>query len=499
MSLICVANVTARKVREYALELINSDIESALLVAECYGAYLARNYIGIYADVEFEDLLAQRLLYLADGLVKEAGFKTLHLMTTPYVSGGHTRVVEKLLIGGLGDGLASLDRIPAQVFKKIPPSINIYDGIRQQSGVATIKRILQVGLQYENVILHIHQDDIYSATAAILLAKLGVGIFFYNHADHSFSFGYAGAKKVLEISKFGWEKGVLRGVECKQSFVGIPIAVSAVRQNTNDDHILMHGFIAGNPYKFNPWGEYSMPAFLNQLFQNNEKFEGIEFLICGPTGREKYWRSLSNAARDHVRFFGQMPHADYLELLTTADFYLDSFPVGNGTGIVEPVMLGIPVFGLNLSAGYSVADVLQSHSLSDLKDKLYCFLANKQASCDRVLDVREQVICGQSVEVCIKRIRYVMNGELNIPLLSVLDSLKPMGDFFEKYWETEQRIFLDIHMLYTLSPSQIFRFLRCCTDAWPYCSILSVIRQFAGLIKRAIFVKLSKMTVRKVI
>ncbi|MEM4723817.1 MAG: hypothetical protein QXP01_02260, partial [Candidatus Hadarchaeum sp.] len=371
---------TAECIRVCSLELAKSELESALVLAKCYGEFLRYNYIGVLADIAFEEQFVQRFSFLADGLTNNTEFDTLHLMTTAYVYGGHTRAVERFLSGGLGDGLATLDKLPKQVSDKIPCNVQIYDGLRQQSGVATIKKILEIASRFKFVILHIHPEDIYSAIAAGLLAKLGVKVYLYNHADHGFSFGYFAAEKVLEISKYGWVRGAKRGIEHKQTFVGIPIPIWERKQERSIDGVpTIRGLFAGSAGKFFPWSSFSAPEFLNQWFHSSDNSKKVEFIICGPTGREGYWRILDSIAADKVVFLGAVPHVEYVNLLSTCDFYVDSFPQGNGTGFVEAVMLGIPSFGMDLLAGSSPADVLRSSSVPELIDRLNWFIADKKA------------------------------------------------------------------------------------------------------------------------
>ncbi|PZN71789.1 MAG: hypothetical protein DM484_25475 [Candidatus Methylumidiphilus alinenensis] len=467
---------TAKNIRKYAMELVDSDIESALIVANFYGDYLKNNSIGIFSDIDFEEYFAQRLLYITKGKVQNKRFETLHLMTTALTYGGHTRVVERFLNNGLGDGLASLDKLPEKVATAIPRNILKHERIRQQSGIATINSILEIGLHYEYVILHIHPEDIYSTVAAILLAKLDVRVLFYNHSDHTFSFGYSAAEKILEISKYGWIRGTIRRIVHKQTYVGIPIPVFNFNINKNNDRKFVIGVMAGYTRKFLPWGEYSVTTFLNQLFKDGETFSDMNIIICGPTGKERFWQRLDKSARDHVKFLGSIPHADYLKLISSADFYVDSFPVGNGTGFVESVMLGLPSFGLDLSTGYSYADILRSPSVADLIDALRCFRVNNAAVRRNTLEVRQRVINEQSVAVCIERIRSAMKGEPGIPLPPYLQSMNCIEDFWEKNWESNKIIHAPLRMLPNLPMYHIIKLLRCWTDTWPYSTTFLLIK-----------------------
>lgn len=473
MTLIESAEKVANNIREYSLAIADTDIDAALRVARGYGQFLWANNVGVFADSEFENLLVEHLTWLLKGRVKQGGFDTLHLMTTAHTSGGHTGVVERLLGIGIGDGLAILDKLPGSDLKQLPNGngIKVFNGIRKESGTATISEILEIGLKFKNVILHIHPNDIYSAIAAMLLVKLGVKVFMYNHADHVFSFGYSAAQKVFEISKYGWVRGALRGIEHKQTFVGIPIPTDNVRPVKYRETTPKQIFMAGSANKFMPWANYSVPEFINQIHKKEIGGNRLKITICGPTGREKYWQSLNADARRHIKFLGQRPHAEYLKLLLTCDCYIDSFPVANGTGFVESVMQGIPSFGLDLYAGYSCADVLRSHSVEDLVEALASYMENRGAVYHRLLEVREQVILEQSAEVCGERVRCAMESQSNIPLLGGLASTRCMEDYFERYWESSQKIHINLSILSGLRLVQQIKLIKCWSDAWPYGSI----------------------------
>lgn len=468
MNLIESAKKVANNLKNYSFELAGTDIEAALLVAEKYGKFLWFNHVGILADSEFEIKLAEYFAGLLKGKVIQGVGDTLHLMTAGYASGGHTRVVERFLKGGAGDGLATLDTLPKEVLNQIPKHVKVFNGIRKQTGVATISEILGVGLNFKKVILHIHPDDIFSAIAAILLEKLGVKVFMYNHADHAFSFGYGAAEKIFEISKCGWIQGHKRGIEHKQSFIGIPIPSFDLRQCNTEKNKSIHIFMAGSAAKFTPWGKFSVPEFINQIHKNGLDQAGVKFTICGPNGHEKFWHSLDKNVRQNVEFLGVQQHTEYMRLLSISDCYVDSFPQANGTGFAESVMRGIPSFGLDLMAGYSYADVLRSHSMVDLVNDLANHIENRNALCDSLLEVRGKIIREQSIKSCVDRLLVSMEERQSIPLPNELMSMKCMPDFYERFWESEGVIYIDFELLSKLSAKQKPNLFKCWVDALPY-------------------------------
>lgn len=472
MNLIDAAKATANKIRQYILKLEKYDLGAALALAEIYGDFLTVNHVGIYSDMELEKHLAERFLFLKPpNTVKKSG--VLHLLSTAYAHGGHTRVVEKLLNGGMGEALACLDEIPESVLLEMPKSVIVYDNIRSKSNIETVKEIFNIGCQYDSVILHIHPSDIFSAVAAIVIKKHGGKVYFYNHADHLFSFGCCGAEKIFEISKLGWRKGVARQIQDKQTFVGIPISYKQDFKGVKSSKT--RAIISGSPNKFVPYNEYCATDFLNKLFEMLKNKDQLEVIICGPTGEEAYWKGLKENIREHISFLGSIPYASYLHLISSANLYIDSFPLGNGSAFPEAVLLGIPCFGLDILGGSSYADSLRSHSVADLIEKVKLFVDDSAIDDQLFNEVREQIIANQSIEACIRRIKIAMEDEADVPLPSQLDAMFCRDDFFEEYWRFNNKINFYFTKVPNISLVQKFKAAGCWTDIWPYRSTISLV------------------------
>jgi glycosyltransferase involved in cell wall biosynthesis len=483
MNIIESAKKVAANLRNLSLDLAGTDIDAALLVAEKYGKFLWINHIGIYADSEFEISLAEHFSELLKDLFTRSEGDTLHLITIGSYAGGHTRVVEKFLQAGGGDGLASLNKLPEQVLNQIPEHIKVFNGIRKQTGTATISEILEVGRKFKKLVLHIHPDDVYSAIAAILLSNLGVKVFMYNHADHVFSFGYAAAEKIFEISKYGWTKGALRRIEHKQTFVGIPILKSDLKFDRLEKNNSIRIVMAGNSAKFTPWGKYSVPDFINKFYERINVQGDIKFKICGSYGTENFWLLLDEKNRRNIEFLGLLPHAEYMRVLAAADCYIDTFPQGSGTVLSDSVMLGIPSFGLDLLVGCSYSDTLRVHSVEDLVSGLGDHIGNRQPLHDRVLEVRDKVIYEQSVESCVNRLHASMEEKQTIPFPEELMAMRCMPDFFEQFWLSKGVINLNFELLAT-SEKLKERLMKCWEDAWPYATHSTIERLVEDIAER---------------
>ena len=442
-----------RAIRDRVLELARIDLDGALGLAAYYGAFLHRNHVGIYADPELEQELIEAMDSRAiPGDPGQPKPGVLHLATEVYPWGGHTRVIERLVGAGLGDAVASQSAIPAPVQAALRDAARTIAPLRGPDHVETVRRIVSVGRQYSAVILHIHPFDIASAVAAGILARGGVRILLYNHADHGFGFGFSSAEKILELSKYGWEKAGQRQIDGRQAYVGIPVASSSkVKRLDGSERRIM---IAGASPKFRPFENANAATFIETLI---DRLDGdVQFDIVGPRGYERPFRDLGHRARRCVTYHGLLPHDRFMRLLAGCGTYVDSFPQGNGTGFVEALVSGAPCFGLDLLAGCSYADVLRSHTLEELVGRVLAFMKNPADTKNRFEEARTVVRAHQSPGVCASRIRAVLDKGLAEPLPPQLDNARCMMDFYERYWEASGTIVFATRTAASLSASLRF-------------------------------------------
>jgi len=441
-----------RAIRARTLDLARVDLEGALGLAAYYGDFLHRNHLGIYADPELERELTAAVE--SRGIPDEPGRPgqgVLHLATEVYPWGGHTRVIERLVGSGLGEAVASLSPIPAPVHAALRDAGPAIAPLRGTGYLDTVRRIVSVGRQYGAIILHIHPFDIASAVAAGILARRGVRILLYNHADHGYGFGFSSAEKILELSKYGWDKGRQRHIEGRQAYVGIPVPSPVTpKLDRKPRHIL----ISGVSPKFRPFKGANAATFIEILV--DQLGSDVRFDIVGPRGHERPFRELGHRARRCVSFHGLLPHDRFMRLLAECGAYVDSFPQGNGTGFVEALVSGAPCFGLDLLAGCSYADVLRSHTLEELVARVLAFAGGASGAEGRFEEVRAAVRVHQEPSACVSRVRSVLSGGVGEGLPPQLAGARCMLDFYERYWEASGKIVISARAAARLSASLRF-------------------------------------------
>lgn len=365
---------------DYAVDKIRSEssVDKAILMARFLGEVLWKNATGHYQLADLERELIERL---EPAISVPDGFRLCrfgHVLTKAYDTGGHTRVVERLVVcDALQDSAVLVTEAATPKARgrlaharhgyRVIPSLT--------SGRLRIAALVAEFVRFETLILYIHPYDIESVIAAgIARKRAGVHVLFFNHADHVFSYGYSVAERVLEISHFGWAMRAARSISDRSVFVGIPLALPPEFVVRVVAPGRQRGFVAtaGTAYKFRPALGWSFPAFVHAVCRKvNCRFE-----VLGPNRwRDWWWWPVMWSQKDSVAIHARLEHEEYRVFISGAAAYVDSFPMVGGTAFAEVIGLGVPSFGvLTGSHGYSPADLVKSSSVDELVEDLARFM-----------------------------------------------------------------------------------------------------------------------------
>jgi len=180
-----------------------------LSMVSFYGELRWSNFDGTYSDDEVEEHVTSRVL--KDRRFRSPAVKSgvvRNWLTSFGEEGGHKLLVTRWL---------------AKRFKNFLDANGIVYRLCCAHGVWLVNEIVGYCASAARVILHIHPDDIASLVAAIILARAGKEVIFYNHADHVFSFGNSSANVVAEVSTYGIALNRRTGRAKKSCYLGILI------------------------------------------------------------------------------------------------------------------------------------------------------------------------------------------------------------------------------------------------------------------------------------
>lgn len=425
-----------------------------LQIARFLGEVLWKNATGIYQLAEWE----QRLLDRIDPLVPDVPVQRIcrfgHVLTKAYDTGGHTRLVERLVTSeALADSMVLVTESAPPVSRerlgrarhgcKVLPRLP-----RDESRLAAL---VEAFSQCEELILYVHPHDVESVMAAgIVQRRYGVSVLLFNHADHVFSWGYGIADRVLEISHFGWALRGQRQCEDRSVFVGIPLGLpeaplaKPVVLGPPEGPVVA----AGTAYKFRPALGWSFPGFVDALCRRTV----CQVAVIGPNRwRDWWWWPVVREHKGRVALHARLEYENYLALMSTAAACVDSFPLVGGTAFAEVMASGIPGFGvLTGSHGYSPADLVKSSTMEALLDDVANFMETGRRDVDEgaILDRLHAV---HDREAVAERVLKAVSGE-GVGLPPPWPCPVPVDTgFFERMWQEQRWPTVAVHVVPPLS------------------------------------------------
>lgn len=428
--------------------LTSKDANRAIRYASAYGEMRMFNHDGVYAD-EAVELHIQSLVE-ATGLVDQQLLAAqraegaIIIATDIYDYGGHTKVLLtwlRLVKEELRHKLL-ITRAVTERTQKVVADLKVE--LIQISGgdLQAILSILDAAQGSNRIVMMIHPQDIVAAVASRILAAAGYQVIFYNHADHLFSYGMGAAATVCEISAYGEaindKTQRVRGNACR---LGVPLKqnkISPTEHSTAENNATRNKviFSAGAAYKYQPDDSFIFADALDQLLARRCD---VNIILVGPTGQEAWWQARSAKWGERVKFFGTLQQAEYMQLMQSADVYVDSYPVTGGTAFPEALLAGKACTGLITPVqGYTLADHLKVESAAALVVQIEKLLDADAQALQQIEMVRAEVIAEQNEETFKSRILSIYSG--NVPTGQQLDERQLKGidiSWLEKTWRVD--------------------------------------------------------------
>ena len=361
------------KVTNTAIEFIrnqiisSTNIENAILMAEVLGEIYWRNKINIVSDPEIESVLCD----LMEGRVQVPRSlpvsDCLHVITEPYMTGGHTRLMEHYAKMDLrqSDLLIMKDPKGNEILDRLDNFFLNVHILCESDALSKTQVLCNIFSKYRKVIFHLHPNDIIPLIAAQKVKnEYPINIYKVNHADHYFSYGVSIVDLTLQISAYGTAR-MSRDLSgnASSSFIGIPVTYNEKQCFTFTPKSNSINFIsAGAGYKYKPIEGLSSVEFFDTLL---DYFPNSNLTILGANIYTDYWWwrvKIKHGQR--LSIFSEVPFSEYKRLTSSVDYYIDSYPIPGGSAFSEQLMSGRKVVGLTSPLqGYSVAEILKASSV----------------------------------------------------------------------------------------------------------------------------------------
>ncbi len=341
----------------------------AVVAARAAADFASTNHTGRYASPELEALLGRAGQRLAQRprerttvtIPRERKTHVLHVFSAAYDIGGHTRLVWRW-IGRDPERTHSValthqrQRVPEPLEQAVNRSRGrLYRLDDRPSGLfERARRLAELSREVDLVVLHTHPFDVIPALA--FAADPGAPVALFNHADHVFWLSRNVARLVVDFRHSGSRHSVeRRGVPAAHTAL-LPIPLEPPRRTltrgeakvrlglSEHDKVI---FSVALPYKYTALGELDFA----RDFADFAREHGATVLVVGP-GRDARWAHAEAASGGRVRALGRQ--ADLSLFHQAADLYVDSYPFGSATSLLEAGSYGVPVLTHNPFAGAGV-------------------------------------------------------------------------------------------------------------------------------------------------
>lgn len=427
------------EIKKYGMSV--EDNNAALAAGQAYGRLLWTNHIGIYRDDDFENALIEKFNQSVNydkTIAKEE--RLLHIITMPLKTGGHTRLLEKLV----SVSPQACDVLVTQPFQMDINVLRVADTVNviNQTYDYTVQDLVTIVSRYNILILHIHPDDL-KTSVAIGLVRLHqpLKVIFVNHADHVFSYGFRCADIVAEISAFGFMLSQTRR-NVISSYLGIPLKIPKYTSCRPIKGGGLNIFSSGIWYKFKPSSGHSFPLLARLILKN---IPNSSLTIIGASSKSKWWWLSKLLHPKRLRFLPAVSHEQFINLIGSADVYIDSLPMTGGTTIPEVRGLGIPVTGIQTSAlGYTPFDDAKFADANELLMELK-ILSNGDGG--KILEMNnspallEAASDNHNLSQVEKRFKEILIRDHCFQPLITMEKIDV--DYYEKQWSEKAKINID--------------------------------------------------------
>ena len=391
--------------------------EAALIAATSHGGRLADGRVealGLALAAVVPPRPVPRLERPVGAGRVPAGERVLHVATHLLPVGGHTRLLLNWIRNDPGADhrvvvtRQTLPLVPVDVRAQLAaagvPVLALGDAAGHVERAARLRAAARA--HADVVVLHVHQYDL-DAVAA-LADDAAPPTVLVNHADHQFWVGSSVADVVACIRPWARALDDRRQV-ARSCIVPIPLALpdagaadAAVRSAARrrlalpDDAVVL--LTMGTPYKFRPTAAHDFFGTLGEVLRRHPRAHA---LVVGVRDDE-----IAYAGAERARMRGVGMQRDPAVFQRAADLFLESFPWGSLTALLESAALGtVPVPMYGPIAQLDISEDAALHGLVSAPPDRAAYLARVSAL---VEDVDGRAALGSEVA---RQIRHWHAGE----------------------------------------------------------------------------------------
>lgn len=343
--------------RQAVRSAAGGDDEQALRTARAAADWAWYDHTGLFFSPALEHLLesiGQRLDPIPAARAQPGTRRrVLHVLTQGHGVGGHTRLAWRWMKQDPDSRhevvLTDQEHAPAALAAAAHARGGQVHSLRQPTLLGRARALRALAGEADVVVLHVHPYDVIAAVAFAgrSAGAGGPSTVLVNHADHVFWIGICAADLVVQLRDTGDQIAVERRGVDPERLVRLPLpleppparqAASVARRRLDLPHDATVLLTVASPYKFGATG--SGLSLLDLVLPLLEAREDLVLLAAGPDASLPAWAEAARRTGGRVRALG---YRDDLDLLhQSADVYLDSYPFGSPTSLLESGLAGLP-------------------------------------------------------------------------------------------------------------------------------------------------------------
>ena len=314
--------------------------------------------------------------------------KILIVMSKSYYVGGHTVLVHNWIkwddtkqysIVFTDSNELDIPDFISEVVNKSRGKIECLKG----NYIQKAQKLEELSQGFQRILLFTHMNDIVPVLAYSNPDWL-VPVYFYNHADFKFSYGFQISDAVLNLGQYDVDKSIrYRGVEKNKSiymqFPGMGdleqekniISKDKLRRKINTKYGIKQNVklivSMGADFKYESIIGYEFDKYVKKVLE--ESNGKSVFLIIGADKNKSKWIELENSTGGKARALGVLPREEAELLIGASDLYIASFPM-TSAGRSTAESFGVPYLCLNIiGRNVDENDIRTANSVDELIEK----------------------------------------------------------------------------------------------------------------------------------
>jgi glycosyltransferase involved in cell wall biosynthesis len=280
--------------------------------------------------------------------VKQARRRVLHVATTLYSVGGHSRLINSWIRNDKSSEHSLVltnqqgTEIPEWMTRTVTDSGGTLISLTAEryllEKAGSLRRIAQSG--FDAVVLHQHPSDVVPVVA--FAAPECPPVALMNHADHVFGLGASVADAILNLRGFGERISRTRRFAKKTLLLPVPLSIPSLsitkaearsRLGIPQEQVVLLSI--GTRYKFTPTEEHNFFSTADKILTRNT---AAHLYVIG-IGADSSATYVGQAGNERIHFLGTVEDPALYRL--SADLYIDSMPYGSLTAMLETAALGV--------------------------------------------------------------------------------------------------------------------------------------------------------------